>query len=274
MKKARSVILFVVDGLRPDGLKGADTPCIDDLVNNGTYTFKAKTVMPSVTLPCMASMFLGTEPKYHGVTTNIWNATAHPIPSIIDLVHSEDMTTAAFYNWEPLRDLSKPGSLNASFFLDNCKDPQGDLEIARLAADYLLHSPASFSFIYLGYTDTAGHKYGWMTNSYLEAIETADIAIERVLRALDRSDAAGNSVFIVTGDHGGHEKTHGTDMREDLIVPWIISGSGLPSGFELNEPVNIKDTAPTIAELLGIAQPQVWTGRVMRQIFVKSEEKP
>ena len=274
VKKIKSVILFVVDGLRPDGLKKADTPCIDNLVNNGAYTFKAKTVMPSVTLPCIASMFLGTEPKHHGVTTNTWNATAHSIPSIIDLVHSEGMTTASFYNWEPLRDLSKPGSLNASFFLDNCEDPHGDLEIARLAADYLLHIPASFAFIYLGYTDAAGHKYGWMTDDYLEAIENADVAIERVLEAMNRSEAAGNAVFIVASDHGGHGKTHGTDKPEDLTIPWIISGSGIPSGFELDEPVSIIDTAPTIAELLGIAQPRVWTGRVVSQIFVKSEEKP
>jgi len=267
VKKVKSILLFVVDGLRPDGLKGAYTPCIDDLVSDGAYTFKAKTVMPSVTLPCIASMLLGTEPKSHGVITNTWNSTAHHIPSIIDLVHSEGMTTSSFYNWEPLRDLSKPGSLNASFFLDNCEDPQGDLEIARLAADYLSHNLTSFTFIYLGYTDAAGHKYGWMTDGYFEAIEKADIAIERVLKALKRSGTARNSVFIVTSDHGGHGKTHGTEMQEDLIIPWIISGSGIPSGFELNEPVSIIDTAPTIAELLGISQPKEWTGRVVKQIF-------
>jgi len=272
MRRIKSVVLFVVDGLRPDGLKKADTPCMDDLVNNGVYTFKAKTVMPSITLPCIASMFLGTEPKHHGITTNFWNPKAHSIPSIIDLVHLEGMTASSFYNWEPLRDLSKPGSLSASFFLDNCEEPQGDLEIARLAADYLSRSPTSFAFIYLGYTDAAGHKYGWMTDGYLEAIENADMAIERVLEAMDRSEAAGNTVFIVTSDHGGHEKTHGTEMREDLIVPWIISGSGVPSGFELNEPVNIIDTAPTIAALLGIDQPKEWTGRVISQVFTKSEE--
>jgi len=273
MRRVKSVVLFVVDGLRPDGLGNAETPYIDSLVNNGAYTFKARTVMPSVTLPCIASMFLGTDPKRHGIVTNTWNSSAHSIPSIIDLIHSKGMTTASFYNWEPLRNLSKPGSLNASFFLDNCEEPQGDLEIARLAAEYLSHRLTSFAFIYLGYTDAAGHRYGWMTKGYIEAIENADTAIGRILEAMKRSEVSENTVFIVTSDHGGHEKTHGTEMPEDLIIPWIISGSGIPSNLELREPVNIIDTAPTIAALLGIEKPREWTGRVVSQIFPASEGK-
>jgi len=272
--RVNSVVLFVVDGLRPDGLQKAKTPSIDSLVNNGAYTFEARTVMPSVTLPCIASMLLGTDPKHHGIITNTWNTSDRLIPSVIDLVHFEGMTTASFYNWEPLRDLSKPGSLNASFFLDNAEEPQGDLEIARLAADYLSRKPISFTFIYLGHTDAAGHKYGWMTDGYLEAVENADAAIGKILEAIDRSDAAGNTVFIVTSDHGGHEKTHGTEMPEDLIVPWIISGSGIPSNLELREPVNIIDTAPTIAALLGIEKPMEWRGRVVSQILQSIIDRP
>jgi len=269
MEWVKSVVLFVVDGLRPDGLEKADTPCIDSLVNNGAYTFKARTVMPSITLPCLASMFLGTEPKHHGITTNTWNAAAQSIPSIIDVIHLEGMTASSFYNWEPLRDLSKPGSLSASFFLDNCKEPQGDLEIARLAADYLSQKPVSFAFIYLGHTDAAGHKYGWMTDGYFEAVENADAAISEVLKSIDKAGTAENTVFIVTSDHGGHGRIHGTEILEDLIVPWIISGSKIPSGLELDVPINIIDTAPTIAAILGIDPPKQWTGRVISQVFKK-----
>ena len=78
-----------------------------------------------------------------------------------------------------------------------------------------------------------------MTDGYLEAVENADAAIGKILEAIDRSDAAGNTVFIVTSDRGGHEKTHGTEMPEDLIVPWIINGSGISSNLELRESVNI-----------------------------------
>jgi len=271
MRIADFVVLFVVDGLRPDGLREANTPFIDSLIDNGAYTFNARTVMPSVTLPCIASMFLGTDPQHHGIVTNTWRPPSQSIPSIIDLIHLAGMTASSFYNWEPLRDLSKPGSLNAAFFLDNCKDPKGDLEIARLAADYLFNSPTSFAFIYLGYTDAAGHKYGWMSEGYIEAVENADTAIKRIVEAINRSEASGNIVFIVTSDHGGHEKTHGTDMLEDLTIPWIISGSGIQSNIKLGEPISIIDTAPTIAALLGIEQPEGWTGRVISRVFSNDE---
>jgi len=262
MRIANFVVLFVIDGLRPDGLEKADTQYIDILVEHGAYTFNARSVMPSITLPCVASILLGTDPKHHGITTNTWKVSKQPIISIIDLIHSEGMTAASFYNWEPLRDLSKPGSLDASFFLNNSEDPGGDLEIAKLAAEYLLERPTSFTFIYLGCTDATGHKYGWMTNKYLESIQNADAAVGKVLEAIGRSKAAENTIFIVTSDHGGHEKTHGTKMPEDMTVPWIISGPKIPSRPEL-EPVSTVDTAPTIAALLGIEQPKEWTGRVV-----------
>lgn len=267
MRRVNSVVLIVVDGLRPDGIRKAETPHIDRLIEGGAYTFEARTVVPSITLPCMASMFLGTDPTHHGVTSNTWVEKAHQILSIIDLVRLRGFTTASFYNWEPLRDLSKPGSLNASFFLDNCESPGGDLEIARLAAEYLRRNRTSFAFIYLGYTDTAGHKYGWMTPGYFKAIEDADAAIGKIIEA---TGAAEETAFIVTSDHGGHGKTHGTEMPEDMIVPWIICGPGVPSNLELGGHVSIIDTAPTIAAILGIEQPEEWTGQVLTEALPES----
>lgn len=263
MLSSRSIVLFVIDGLRPDGLLQADTPNIDSLISNGVYTLEARTVIPSITLPCIASMFLGTSPEQHGITTNTWTPINKPILSIIDLAHSANMKTASFYNWEPLRDLSKPGSLDAALFQKNIDAPQGDQEIAEIAANYLLKKPTTFAFIYLGYTDIAGHNYGWMTDSYVKAIKNADVAIGKVLDALKTSDSIDNTVFIVASDHGGHEKTHGTNMLEDMTIPWIISGLKIQKEHGIKNLVNIMDTAPTIAALLGLDQPESWTGRII-----------
>ena len=263
MRQSQSVVLFVVDGLRTDGLKQADTPQIDSLMNGGAHTFEAQTIMPSITLPCMASMLLGTGPERHGIT-NTWEPTA--IPSIIDLVHSSGKTTASFYNWEPLRDLSKPGSLDAAFFRRNCSEPQGDLEIAEYAAHYLSDKATSFALVYLGYTDIAGHDCGWMSDHYIEAVENADAGIGKVANALRTANRFIDTFFIVTSDHGGHEKTHGTDLPQDMIVPWIISGPEVPAQLGITDTVNIADTAPTIAALMRIDRPDEWTGRVISEV--------
>lgn len=265
MRWPRSAVLFVVDGLRPDGLQHAHTPNIDSILGSGACTFQAKTTMPTITLPCMVSMFLGTGPDRHGIATNTW-APARQIPSIVDLVHSAGRSTAAFYNWEPLRDLSMPGSLDASYFRRSYHAPQGDTEIAEGAASYLSNRSTDFAFVYLGYTDMAGHDYGWMTDSYLKAVSNADAGIGKVLDALRRAGVLEHTFLIVTSDHGGHEKTHGTNMPEDMIVPWVVSGPGVPSGVSIAHSVSIVDTAPTIAALLRLGPLEEWTGRVIREV--------
>lgn len=67
----KTVSLFLIDGMRPDALIQAHTPTFDHLLENGMYTLTARAVMPSITLPCHASLFHSLSPEQHGVTTNI-----------------------------------------------------------------------------------------------------------------------------------------------------------------------------------------------------------
>ena len=62
MPDVNLVVLFVIDGMRPDGLQQADTPHIDNVFQRGAYTYTARTVMPSGTLPAHTSMFRGVGP--------------------------------------------------------------------------------------------------------------------------------------------------------------------------------------------------------------------
>ena len=254
----RSAVLFVIDGLRPDGLQKAETPHIDELIARGVHTHSARTVMPSSTLPCHTSMFRSVTPERHGITTNTWVPQVRPVPSLIDLVHAAGLYTSAFYNWEQLRDLSDPGSLDRSIYLNNCYDPQGDYELAGIAADFLTQKSDGFSFIYLGHTDVAGHNAGWMSTPYIEAIGRADRAIGQIAAVLGEE-----TFLIVTSDHGGHDQTHGTEMAEDMTIPWIACGPGIPSGHLISDPVSIIDTAPTIAKLLDVEPAVDWAGQIV-----------
>ena len=116
------VILFLVDGMRPDGLQQADTPILDRLIATGSSTMRARTVMPSVTLPCHMSLFHSVGPDRHGITTNTWMPQVRPIPGLTDAIHAAGKRTAAFFNWEELRDLSRPGSLDNIYFSASAQD--------------------------------------------------------------------------------------------------------------------------------------------------------
>ena len=72
-------------------------------------------------------------------------------------------------------------------------------------------------------------------------------------------------MVIVTSDHGGHEHTHGTEMDEDMTIPWVIAGPAVPSGRRLQEPVSIIDNPTTIAALLKVAPARDWAGQVVRE---------
>ena len=63
-----------------------------------------------------------------------------------------------------------------------------------------------------------------------------------------------------TADHGGHDRTHGTDSPENMTIPFIIKGKDFKAGEKL-ENVSIKDIAPTVAKLLDIVPDQAWEGK-------------
>ncbi len=184
MTPFKRVVLFLVDGMRPDGLRAADTPFIDELTSRGVYTYRARSVFPTTTLPCHVSLFHSIPPEVHGVRNNTWQPLPAPVPGLTDVVAQSGLTAAAFYNWEELRDISRPGSLAASFYLKDVPDDGGqtDRDIAALAAAWLQAHDWSFAFVYLHNTDKNGHRSGWMSDAYLAAIGNAD----RCIRGGDR----------------------------------------------------------------------------------------
>src|SRR4051812_41167274 len=106
MDSVKRVILVMIDGLRPDALQRAKAPNLRSAIKAGASTMKARTVMPSVTLPCHTSLFYGVHPEFHGVTTNTWRPFARPVPGLIETVRrGVGGRTAMFHNWEQLRDL-------------------------------------------------------------------------------------------------------------------------------------------------------------------------
>ncbi len=255
------VLLFSLDGLRPDALSATPTPNLDAVAAAGGVGV-ARTTMPSVTLPCHASMFLGVPTERHGVTTNLWMPPVRPVDSITDAARKADLTTAAVYNWEPLRDLSRPGSLHISLMYKDNASADSDVQLARQAAAHLAADPTHFAFIYFGHIDSAGHKHGWMSDEYLAAVTTADQAVGVVLDAYRAAGLMDSTAVIVTADHGGHERSHGTDQDEDMLVPVAISLPGGPPP-SLNGHASILDIAPTVARLLGFPPAEEWEGQAL-----------
>jgi predicted AlkP superfamily pyrophosphatase or phosphodiesterase len=255
------VIFVMIDGLRPDAL-GAGTPHLNALRARGASTLTAASVMPCITLPCHMSIFHSVPPGRHGITTNAYQPMARPLPGLLDQAKAHGKRCGAIYNWEPLRDVGRPEVLEFAWFRNSAYQHNGDDLVTEAAIRHIRKDRPDFAFVYLGTVDTAGHYYGWMSEGYLAQAARVDANLGRLLASLPET-----AHVLVHADHGGHERNHGTDTPEDMTIPWMLAGPRVKSGYTIEGLVSLLDTAPTLAELLGIPAHQQWEGRCVREAF-------
>jgi predicted AlkP superfamily pyrophosphatase or phosphodiesterase len=261
------VILVLIDGCRPDAIEAASTPAIDRLIASGASTMTARTVEPPITLPAHFSLFTSLNPRDHNVTTN----TGSPSPSstvcsIVETVKNHRLKAAAVYSWELLRNLAPPSALDASVYLSTDKTSFTDLDIMEYAVRLVTWQLPDFCFIYLEGVDQAGHQHGWMSVSYLSAVEQADAAIGVLMQALADFGLTDDYAIILQSDHGGIDHHHLEPENDVLTIPWIVCAKGIRQGYTIQSTVSILDTAPTIARLMGLPPHYSWKGRMPLEI--------
>ena len=249
------VIVIVIDGMRSDSISSIETA--QKIINKSAYKLNAQTVYPSVTLPCHMSLFHSVTPERHGITTNIYMPQVRPVNGICEILKIFGKQSAMFYSWEDIRDITRPNSLTRSSFYAGKKigyKLAGELLTDELIA-YLRTFETDFTFFHMGYTDNDGHKFGWMSDEYMQAMNCCWNNIDKVMNEL-----GDEYTYIILSDHGGHDRTHGSDMPEDMTIPVIINGKDIEIG-EINEDVSIIDIAPTVAKLLGVIPDSEWEGK-------------
>lgn len=249
------VLLILVDGMRPDSLE--NIPFVENLKKKSAHTLCATTVHPSDTLPCHMSLFYGVEPQRHGTLTNTYAPQTQPMEGLFELLHKQKKRTAMFYSWQQLRDVARPGSLDHAYFI-NCNSHPGEEYVSACvdaAESYIKTHETDFAFLYLAFPDAAGHAQGWMSQAYLDSVKLCWEYIEKILKDLPEDYAV-----IITADHGGHDRTHGTLDRQDMEIPMFLLGKDFTPG-QILQNVSIKDIAPTVAELLGVLPDSAWEGK-------------
>ena len=250
------VILISVDGLRPDGFLACGNPYIHELMQKAYYTLDGKTVMPSVTLPCHMSLFHSVDPQRHGISTNLYMPMVRPIDGLFERLKAAGAVSAMYYGWEPLRDVARPESLKFAEFIDAYMEESCDTVLTDSALARIERSKPDFVFLYMVDTDErGGHDNGWMTEEYLRRVSIAVDDIRRVI------EACGDEYSVViTADHGGHDRTHGTDLPEDTTIPMFYIGKAFPAGQRFSGG-SILDIAPTVAKLMSAYPAPEWEGK-------------
>ncbi len=272
----RHVVVVSVDGLRPDATEAYAAPTIQRLMREGSYTLDARTIEPSKTLPSHTSMLTGLTPDKHHV---LWNtvvtadADAISLPNVFSVARQHGYRTAAFFSKAKFQPLQLPGTLDYTQAPGGLAGRWSSRHTVRDVTTYLADEKPNLLFVHLTDPDAAGHRYGWMTPEYGEAVLRADEAIGDLVAIAERTFGHDNVSFIVTADHGGHGTDHGSDDPQDVTIPWIAWGRGVHPGELSAAHVRTMDTAATTLWLLGLEPPDDWAGRPVVQAFAEPVEQ-
>lgn len=251
------VVIVSLDGLRPDAIDLTDAPNLRLLREQGAYGLEARTITHSYTLPSHTSMLTGVDTDRHGLVHNNFVPARGfvRVPTIFYHAHDAGFATAMFVSKPKLRHIAIPGSVDV-FARPDYFCPR----VVAAAADYLASAGPGLTFVHLSEPDEYGHARGWMTEAYLRGVAAADRCLGVLLTAIGRRRDLDRFLLLVSADHGGHGRTHGSERDEDRRIPWIAWGSRVRQG-SFRDPVSTMDTAATALAALGLPIPPDWVGR-------------
>ena len=236
------------------------------MMKEGAGTWNAQTIFPSITLVSHTSMLTGVGPEKHRISWNEWTPEKGlvPVPTLFSLAKGYDkkLVTAMFVGKQKFAHLFLPGSLDAFSMPDYSAKI-----VAKQAADYIQTKKPNLCFIHFADSDGAGHAHGWGSPEQIEAFADEDAALKTIKDAIAKAGIAKTSLIILTADHGGHAKTHGSRAPEDMTIPWVAWGAGVKKGYEITAPVTTYDTTATALYALGILLPANLDGKPVLSAF-------
>jgi hypothetical protein len=265
----RHVIIVSEDGLRPDALLSVRAPVHEDIMKRGSYSMTARTIRRASTLPSHAAMLSGFDVKEHGLFWNSWKPERGwiHVPTIFDAAEQQGGTAAAFVGKQKLAHIAHPGSVDMfsrpGYF---CK------KVVEQAAQYFVDKRPQVEFIHFSDPDDLGHSEGWMSNPQLEAVRHADKCLGTLVDAVHAAGLDGETLFILSADHGGHGRNHSGKIKEDRLIPWIAWGPGVRPGHKIESPISTVDTAATALWALGYPYPPGLVGRPVLEAFETSAQ--
>lgn len=285
---AKKAVFILLDGVSADALEKVNTPTIDEIAKAGGYQRSyqggergAYSETPTISAPGYMNLLTGVWGYKHNVWDNYKQSPNYHYWNLFRIVENANpkLKTAIFSTWLDNRTIligeGKPnsGGLKLDYAFDGFEldtacfphDKQAlyishiDNLVAEEAGRYIAEQGPDLSWVYLEYTDDAGHRYG-DSEIYNEAIRDADAQVKKIWDAVKKRQATypEDWMIVVTTDHGRDSLTgrgHGGQSLRERTT-WIATNAqDLNKRFTEGHPPVI-DIAPTILKHLGIAPPK------------------
>lgn len=250
---ARYVVLISVDGLRPDAItkhSRKQLPNFYRFRTEGAFTDNARTDADiSVTLPNHIAQLTGR--RVVGDNGHQWTANRAPgenetihsnngayVSSIFDVLQ-DGGRRAGFYASKSKfvlfdQSYSSPDGASANDPIDRFVYEKGTGRLVSRFVSDMEADPVGFSFLHLRDPDTFGHVFGWSLwryAPYMHSVRKVDRLLGKVFEMVENHPRmAGNTVIILTADHGGSGHHHDDHMTEaHYTIPFYVWGDGIPN---------------------------------------------
>lgn len=281
-----------VDGVLQKCLNKSNHSVFDSFKANGSYTFKARTAIETISAPGWSNILCGMSTAVSGVYDNDWKApwvygNSNPLstinnsklPCIFDHLKAKNnnIRTGYITDWEWFVNLSNvgyPKSIDYDFYCNTENYPiekfaECDFKGLKKVKSIIESKDFDYLFYYIGAVDEQGHATGFCSDNYIKMLTIANNIIESIFSSLKKAEIFEETVIIWNTDHGASYLTtnHGDQTDENLLVPWMIRGPGIKKGYEIRQPVKNLDTPAVISKLLNVEKNILWESQDIEEIF-------
>lgn len=266
----RKVLVIGIDGVRPDIMAEVETPNLDGLIAEGTFSDRARTGRPTVSGPGWSSFLTGVWPDKHGVTDNSFEGKRYDLyPDFLTRMEQvrPELNTFAALDWAPLGADSAGGPVigdapDVKHVFDGYEMtwPGADNAVVEAAVTHLRDADPDAAFVYLGNPDEASHQAGSIGAEYRAAIALADRHVGMLLDAVRARPtyALEDWLVLVSTDHGRRaDGGHGGDSPEESTIFYIASGPSAVRGQPAESPA-VVDVPVTALAHVGVAIDPAW----------------
>ena len=207
-----NVVLVSIDALHPSGLARDVSPNLWQIMQEGRYTLDGKSVTPPQTLINHSAMLTGVPPEKGGRADNNWRSGQPRVAmtTLFDDMDHRGYANAFFYGKPKLGYLA-----GRSLTIEKLVPDTGVEEARR----FLAKGGKRFVTLHISGLEYAGMARGWLSPAYLKELTRIDRSLRPLVEDLKKR---GGYLLIVTSDHAGHERHHGTSHPEDYRLPFVI----------------------------------------------------
>ena len=283
--KTRKAVFIIVDGVPADQLERLNTPAIFNIASKGAYAraytggeVGAYTETTTISAPGYTNLLTATWAYKHNVrgNSNLKPNYNYWSPFRIAKEQKKNYKTGLFSSWADNRTVlvgegkEETNNLQIDFIKDGYDNdskrfPKQENDLHIFAIDELISKEAAYSirneapdlsWVYLWYTDDAGHMYG-NSDIFDEFVMKADNQVARIWEAVKYREANFDEewMIVVTTDHGRTEngKSHGGQSIRERTT-WISTNVKVNEHFN-SEHLAIIDILPSIYKYMGFSIP-------------------